>query len=170
MNKTAASASSNPADTPSWAVPALLVQVLGRIRRQLGMELAFISEFTGGRRVFRYVESGASELQILPGDSDPLDDSFCLRVADGRLPQLMTDASRNAEALTLPVTLALPVGAHLSVPIRLTSGRIFGTICCFSRRPDEALEDDDLETLRVMADVLADYFDHGLALREGAGR
>jgi len=164
MEETAGSNALIQSSSPTWTVPDLLVQVLGRIRRQLGMELAFIAEFSGGRRVFRYVDSGTSELEILPGDSDPLDDSFCLRVADGRLPELMTDASLNAEAMTLPATLAMPVGAHLSVPIRLTDGRVFGTICCFSRRPDESLQEHDLDTMRVMADVMADYFNEGLAL------
>lgn len=166
MHKAADTAASTQVDLASWSAPELLIQVLGRIRQHLGMELAFIAEFTGGRRVFRYVDSGTSELQIGPGDSDPLDDSFCMRVADGRLPELMTDATQNAEALTLPVTLALPVGAHLSVPIRLADGRVFGTICCFSRRPDESLREHDLATLRVMADVMADYFDLGLEIRK----
>jgi len=49
--------------------PELLIQVLGRMRRQLGMELAFVVEFTGGRRVFRYVESGSIDLQIFSGNS-----------------------------------------------------------------------------------------------------
>ena len=139
MKKNAtASVSAGQSSVPAWTVPELLIQVLGRIRRQLNMELAFVAEFTGGRRVFRYVGSGTSELQIVAGNSDPLDDSFCLRVADGRLPEPMTDAGLNAEALTLPVTRALPVGAHLGVPIRFVDGRVFGTICCFSRRPDES--------------------------------
>ena len=169
MNNTVASASPGHSSMSSWTAPDLLIKVLGRMRQQLGMELAFVSEFTGGRRVFRYVDSGTSELQILAGNSDALDDSFCLRVADGRLPELMTDATCNAEALTLAVTRALPVGAHLSVPIRLTSGRVFGTICCFSRQPDETLQDHDLDTLRMMADVLADYFDQGLSIHGNEG-
>ena len=144
-----------------WTPPELLIVCLQRIRQDLGMELAFVAEFTAGRRVFRYVDAGTSDLQILVGDSDPLEDSYCVRVADGRLPQLMTDAGRNAEALTLPATRALPVGAHLSVPIRLADGRVFGTICCFSRQPVESLEDHNLATMRVMADVIADYFDQG---------
>lgn len=150
----------------SWSVPDVLIRMLGRVRQNLGMEIAFIAEFTGGRRVFRYVDAGTSDLQILEGNSDPLDDSFCLRVADGRLPQLMTDACRNAEALKLPVTQALPVGAHLSVPVKLSDGHIFGTICCFSRHADESLQDHDLDTLRMIADVMAEYFEQGLALSE----
>ncbi len=160
MDNFPASTFPNQSGMPPWTVPDLLIRTLGSIRSQLGMELAFVSEFTGGRRVFRYVDSGTSELQINAGDSDPLDDSFCLRIADGRLPELIHDACQNAEALKLPVTQALPVGAHLSVPIRLMDGHVFGTLCCFSRRPDQTLQDHDL---------MADYFAQGLAISAGEG-
>jgi len=163
-NDNAASAAAKPGPPQSWTPPELLIQCLRRIRLHLGMELAFIAEFTEGRRVFRYVDSGASDLKILVGDSDPLEESYCMRVVDGRLPELMTDAGRNAEALTLAATRALPVGAHASVPIRLGDGRVFGTLCCFSRQPDETLQDRDLDTMRVLADVMADYFEHEQAL------
>lgn len=164
--RSAASAAATSGLLQSWTPPELLIQCLRRIRQHLGMELAFIAEFTEGRRVFRYVDSGASDLKIFAGDSDPLEESYCMRVADGRLPELMTDARLNAEALTLPATLALPVGAHLSVPIRLGDGHVFGTLCCFSRRPDENLQESDLATMRVLADVMADYFEHELAMRQ----
>lgn len=163
---TATAFAAEPSPLKSWTPPELLIQCLRRIRQHLGMELAFIAEFTEGRRVFRYVDSGASDLKILAGDSDPLEESYCARVADGRLPELMHNACLNAEALTLPATLALPVGAHLSVPIRLADGRVFGTLCCFSRRPDESLQDHDVATMRGLADVMADYFEHELAIRQ----
>ena len=162
----AAAVAAESGSLKSWTPPELLIQCLRRIRQHLGMELAFIAEFTEGRRVFRYVDSGASDLKILAGDSDPLEESYCMRVADGRLPELMTDARLNAEAMTLPATLALPVGAHLSVPIRLGDGRVFGTLCCFSRQPNEALQEHDVATMRVLADVMADYFEHELAIRQ----
>uniref|UniRef100_UPI00097C9EB9 EAL domain-containing protein n=1 Tax=Pelomonas sp. KK5 TaxID=1855730 RepID=UPI00097C9EB9 len=65
----------------------------------------------------------------------------------------------------LPATLALNIGAHLSVPIRLGDGRVFGTFCCFSRRPDTSLSERDLVTMRVLAEVMAEHFG-----RERAGR
>lgn len=142
--------SSAPGARPS------LDRLLHAIRRHLGMDVAFISEFQDGRRFFRHVEIGESPLAIRPGDSDPAEDSYCLRVVDGRLPELIPDACINVEALTLPATRAVPVGAHLSVPIRLADGRVYGTFCCFSHAPNPTLTARDLNVMRVFSDMAAD--------------
>lgn len=131
----------------------VLLETLHSVRTLLGMEVAFIAEFREGRRIFRYVDSQEDAVPLCVGASDPLEDSYCQRVVDGRLPELIQDATRNLEALTLPVTMALPVGAHLSVPIRFSDGHIYGTFCCFSTFPDYTLNDRDIRTLRLFAEV-----------------
>ncbi|MCE4556991.1 EAL domain-containing protein [Roseateles cellulosilyticus] len=155
-------AASAPGQRPS------LARLLQAIRRHMGMDVAFISEFEHGRRVFRHVDIGDARLLIQPGDSDPLEESYCVRVVDGRLPELIPDACVNAEALTLPVTRAVPVGAHLSVPIRLSDGRIYGTFCCFSHAPDLTLTARDLQVMRVFAELAAEQIQ--LNLSEGEAR
>ncbi len=142
-----------PDATPAHRPP--LARLLQAIRRHMGMDVAFISEFSQGQRVFRHVDIGEARLLIRPGDGDPLEESYCVRVVDGRLPELIPDAGVNAEALTLPVTRAVPVGAHMSVPIRLADGRIYGTFCCFSHAPDLTLTTRDLHVVRVFADLAA---------------
>lgn len=131
----------------------ILLETLQSVRRLLGMQVAFVSEFTGGRRVFRYVDAEPGSLELPVGASDPLGESYCQRVVDGRLPELIRDATKIPEALTLPVTKALPVGAHLSVPIVFSDGRVYGTFCCFSTRPDETLNDRDIRMMRLFADI-----------------
>ena len=43
MHDTTAATFQNHAGAPSWTVPKLLLRMLGRMRHDLGMELAFIS-------------------------------------------------------------------------------------------------------------------------------
>jgi len=126
-------------------------QVLHAVRQALGMEVAFVSEFLQHRRWFHYVDAEAIFQPVAPGASDPLDDSYCQRVVDGRLPALITDAQQLTAARALPVTTALPIGAHLSVPIRFSDGEVFGTFCCFSRQADPALSQRDLAVVQVFA-------------------
>lgn len=131
-----------------------IVETLRSVRTLLGMEVAFIAEFTDGRRVFRHVDTADGITPIVSvGNSDPLEDSYCQRVVDGRLPELIQDACQIPEALTLPVTTALPVGAHLSVPLRFRDGRVYGTFCCFCRSPDPTLNERDIRTMRLFAGV-----------------
>lgn len=124
------------------------------VRTLLGMDVGFVSEFSDGRRIFRYVDSRDDFAPVCVGGSEPLEQSYCKRVVDGRLPELLQDARQNREALTLPVTTALPIGAHLSVPIRFSDGRLYGTFCCFSTTPDQTLNERDLRTLRLFADFV----------------
>ena len=144
----------------------LFARALRAIRTHLGMDVAFISEFAGGRRHFRHIDASRPDGLIQVDGSDPLEDSYCLRVVDGRLPELMPDACANPEALTIAATRALPVGAHLSVPIRLSDGRVFGTFCCFSSTSDYTLNERDLNMMRAFAEVVAEQVEKDLHARE----
>lgn len=148
-----------PQDGRADEAPDVLQRCLRAMRSHLGMEVAFISEFTQGQRVFRHVDALPDAPQLEVGAGDPLEDSYCQRVVDGRLPELITDACQLPQALSLPVTQALPVGAHLSVPLRLSNGEVYGTLCCFSRQPDASLSARDLALLRVCADMAAEHIE-----------
>ncbi|MBD1914326.1 MULTISPECIES: EAL domain-containing protein [Cyanophyceae] len=141
----------------------VVLDALCAIRVYLDMEVAFVGEFSGGQRRFRYVDSSLEHPPIAVGDSGPLEESYCQRVVDGRLPELIQDASLVPAALELPVTMDLPVGAHLSVPIRLGNGQIYGTFCCFSSRPDFTLGDRDLSLVRLFANFASRQISRELA-------
>jgi EAL domain-containing protein (putative c-di-GMP-specific phosphodiesterase class I) len=141
----------------------LSVDALRAIRTHLGMDVAFISEFVGDGRVFQVVDAQSPACPVQVGASDPLEESYCQRVVDGRLPELIHDAAAVPAAAELAVTSALPVGAHLSVPIRLSDGRVYGTFCCFSASADYSLNDRDLAMMRVFADLTAAQIDREAA-------
>lgn len=148
------------------ALPDSYEDMLFAIRSHLGMDVAFISEFTGGRRYFRHVDSQVTDPPVHVGASDPLEESYCQRVVDGRLPELIRDAAALPAAAELAVTRALPVGAHMSVPIRLKDGRIYGTFCCFSFATDQSLTERDLDMMRVFAELAAKQIERDLDLTE----
>lgn len=135
-------------------IDEIVSEALQSVRSLLGMQVAFVSEFREGARIFRHVDAEAGFASIQVGAWDPLDETYCQRVVDGRLPQLMQDACKEPAALALAVTTQLPVGAHLSVPIRFTDGHIYGTFCCFSTYADTSLNGRDLGTLRLFADFV----------------
>lgn len=131
-----------------------LVTSLRRIRSMLGMDVVFVSEFLNGSRIFRYVDAATGASVIKIGDSGLLEDSYCQRVVDGRLPQVIPDAQTYPDQATLP-TSHVVIGGHLSVPIVLRSGRVFGTLCCFAHAARPSLDEDDASALRAIADVIA---------------
>jgi EAL domain-containing protein (putative c-di-GMP-specific phosphodiesterase class I) len=142
-------------DLKKGSVGSILQNLLNAARLHLAMEVAFISEFEGERRVFRFVDQ-AEEVQLLKvGSSDPLDESYCRKVVDGLLPQLIHDAQKLQAALEIPATRKLGIGAHVSVPIRFSDGSVFGTFCSFSFLADHTLNERDIALMRVLADIAA---------------
>jgi EAL domain-containing protein (putative c-di-GMP-specific phosphodiesterase class I) len=154
----------NPFKLPETASSAERVQqMLEAIRLHLGMDVGFISEFRDGRRFFRHVDTASSNPSIAVGGFSPLEESYCHLVVNGVLPELMQDAAEVTAAAALPVTKALPVGAHLSAPIRLSDGNIYGTFCCFSHKSDHSLNQRDLALLKLFADVTGKLIEDELA-------
>ncbi len=134
--------------------PGFIQESLRALRTHLNMDIAFISRFTEGKREFLFVDADSDNPPIVPGGADLLEDSYCQRVIDGRLPEIIPDALLNDEALSLPATRLLPVRAHLSVPIVLKSGKIYGTYCCFSYSADQSLNERDRSMMRIFADMI----------------
>jgi EAL domain-containing protein (putative c-di-GMP-specific phosphodiesterase class I) len=157
------------AGLPSDDTEQALQKIVAVIRQHLDMPFAFLSEFRDGRRYFRYVDAADAGSFLKVGGSDPLEESYCQRVVDGRLPELIQDAGSNAEALTLPVTRALPVGAHVSIPIRLADGRVYGTLCCFDTAPDHSLNPRDLNVMKAFGAIAADLISMSLGKSAAQG-
>ncbi|MCJ0975013.1 EAL domain-containing protein [Pseudomonas sp. PS1] len=139
-------------ESAGHSVGDMLCEVLRSVRSHLDMDVAFVAEVVQGLRVFRHVDGRSDPLPICVGGADPLSDSYCQRVIDGRLPQLIPDTSQLPEAASLPITAILAIGSYISVPIRFSDGRLYGMFCCFSAKPDETLNERDLDTLRLFAD------------------
>ncbi|MBC3767087.1 sensor domain-containing phosphodiesterase [Neptunicella marina] len=144
-----------PDSSTHQKISDLIHQLLVSVRMRLNMEVAFVSHFVDGRRVFEFIDAQHGAEFIHVGDSDPLELSFCKRIADGRMPQLVCDARQEPAVNDLAVTHTLPVGAHISVPILLSDGSVYGTFCAFSRLPNFDLLQHDLDVFKVFADMVA---------------
>jgi len=139
-----------------------VAQVLRTVRKHLGMDVAFITHFREADRVLEHVDSDGTA-PIHEGQVIPLEDGYCLKIVRGELPQFIPDTSAVPAAMALPETRAIPIGAHVSVPIELSDGEIYGTLCCFSREPNLTLGERDMRMMRALGEVLAGRIDEDLA-------
>lgn len=130
-----------------------LRDMVDAMRRHLGMEGAFVSEFVGDTRILRIVSTetpgGAEE-----GRRDPLRDTLCLAVLRGELPPYMADISTHSAAGRFPAVRQLSVAAFIEAPIVLPDDSLYGTFCCYGSRPDRTLSERDLALMHVVADIL----------------
>jgi hypothetical protein len=109
---------------PSAGARRSVQTILHAARSHLGMDVAFIAEFRGKVRIFHHVHADLGRPPLRSGNLSPLTEGYCRRITDGVLPELIADTSKVPAAMALPETHAIPIGAHLSVPIRLPSGRL----------------------------------------------
>lgn len=97
--------------------PDLLDKVLGLARQQLGMEVAFVSEYAEGQTVFRSLEGAAESFGFREGVGTPLESSFCRRVIEGRIPSVVADTEEDEEVRDLGVRRAADIGSYVGVPL-----------------------------------------------------
>jgi GAF domain-containing protein len=136
--------------------------VLRDVRETLNMDVAFVSQFAGDQLVFRAVEGDAESFGWQEGTSFPIDESYCKRVIDGRIPQVVPDAKREDATKDLRVTSETDIGSYAAVPLVLSDGRLYGTLCCVSHDPDPWLRERDLKLMERTARWLVEQLErHG---------
>ena len=139
-----------------------LQKLLHAVRTHLGMDVAFVSEFREGRRVFRAVDAARDNSPVKVGGGNPLEDSYCQSIVDGRLPELIPDTAAIPGARKLRVMQTLSIGSYLGVPIKLQDGRVYGSFCCFGHTSDNSLNERDVKLMRVIADLVANRVEQDL--------
>lgn len=154
------------ADTHEGPIPVLLRAA----RHYVGMDIAFISEFVGDLRIFRYVDKETHIQTVKAELSDPREESYCALIVDGRLPSIIQDTDKNPIARQLAVTARLNIGAYIGVPITLRDGTVYGTFCCYSTQTNYALGERDLEVMRMLAEIMASYVEKDVAEARGKDR
>lgn len=139
-----------------------LSYILSVIRKHLQMDVAFISEFTNDMRRIEIVDAAYPNVPLKPGHADPSEQTYCHKIVQGELSELIPDTSKNPVTQAMPITNELQIGSYLGAPIVLNGGEIYGTFCCFSHTPDDSLSNRDLGLMKIFADIAARHIDKQL--------
>ena len=131
--------------------PETIERLLFMVRESLEMDVALVTEFAGDQQVFRALEGDAESFGWGRGESIPLDESYCKRVLDGRLPNAIPDARSEDRTRDLWVTSEANIGSYVAVPVVRSDGRPYGTLCCLSHKADPRLRERDLELMEGVA-------------------
>ena len=130
-------------------------ELLEALRIGLDLDLAFVGEFEQGKRVFRFVSGGLAAMEIEPGMGDPLEESYCHWIVGGRMPGVIQDTHEEPSARNLAATEQAGIRSHVGIPLRMSDGRLFGSLCAAGTaiRPD--LDERVLDYARNIARVIA---------------
>lgn len=138
--------------------------VLKLLRERLHMDVVFCSEFVDGQRVIRQAATPLTLPSVTVGQSDSLEASWCQRVVEGRLPRFIPDTRTEPSTRALAERTAHPIGTHISTPIVLKSGQVYGTLCGYTFSPQDNPKPDDLKTLEMTARLIAMRLDGQLVM------
>jgi PAS domain S-box-containing protein len=128
---------------------------LRAVREMLGMEVAYMTQTVGDEMFLRHLEGDGESFRLATGGSMPTEHTYCQRMLDGRLPNLIPDVRADARTASLPITALGNVGAVATVPLRFADGRLYGTLCAASHDAT-ALDHRQLGVLKVFARLIAD--------------
>ena len=148
-----------PAGEGFSQTPETIEQLLYAVREALQMDVAFVSQFAQDRLVFRALEGDAESFGWQQGESFPLDESYCKRVLEGRIPDVVPDAKGEDATKNLRVTSEADMGSYCAVPLVLSDGRLYGTLCCVSHAPDPWLRERDLGLMERTARWLVEQLE-----------
>jgi hypothetical protein len=115
-------------------------------------DMAMLTEIVEEREVARCVvgEWPGVSLRDLRGASLPLEDTFCQRLLERRIPPVIPDVRGDERVSDLVMAKALGVGAWMGVPLRTPDARLY-LLCCLAREARPALGMADVVRLRRFA-------------------
>jgi EAL domain-containing protein (putative c-di-GMP-specific phosphodiesterase class I) len=135
-----------------------IARILSLARAALDMDVALIGTFDEDF-VVQFVDGDHEWFGIEAGMRFPQEQTYCLHMIQGDIPNLIRDAAHDVRTADLPVTREAGIGAYLGVPIRLWDGTLYGTLCCLSRSAEPTLNERDIRFMRVLAEIVADQLD-----------
>lgn len=126
---------------------ALIDEALKTVREHFGMPVAYLSRFEDETLVFRNVSAPGLSHLIKPNDQMALRDAYCPRILSGELPNLIPDTALEPLCQELPITATVPIGSHISLPVKLADGSVYGMFCCLSPEPNPTLNERDIAVM-----------------------
>ncbi len=129
--------------------------VLDAVNELLGTQVSYVARMTDEEQVFLRVRGDGASFGIGDDSVIPIDDTYCQHVLAGRIANVINDVRGHELTGPMPVTEAAGVGAFASVPLTLSGGEQFGTLCCASHDVREDLGPRDLAVLHLAARIAA---------------
>lgn len=129
-------------------------------KRLLNTDVAYLARIDDDTQVFQTLAGDSNSFGIAEGNVLDLASTYCQRMLEHRIPNSVPAVTDHAELAALPFTAQAQIGAYLGVPVRLTNGHIYGTLCAINHVPAPHLADTDLGVMHSFAGLIANHIEH----------
>jgi GAF domain-containing protein len=132
-------------------------QALTAARERLGMDAAYVTTIDSGHQTIDGIVGDSQIVDRYQGSVLPIEQTYCMRMLQGDIPNVVPDARAQPALRDLAVTRE--IGAYVGVPVTLPDGRVHGTLCCVSREARSGIGDDELRFMQILAGIVATRLD-----------
>jgi GAF domain-containing protein len=128
-------------------------QALAAAQAHLGMDASYITTIDAHHQTVHAIVGDADIAARYTGTVLPLEQTYCMRMLNGEIPNIVPDTRAEPSLRDLDVTRELH--AYVGIPVKLSDGRVHGTLCCVSRQPRAGLGPEDLRFMQTLAGIVA---------------
>lgn len=141
--------SGEPGDLPRGGIGGALALA----REQLSMDVALLTQVEDGHEVVRESAGEWPVLGSLDGRAVAVEETFCNRLLEGRISNVVADAAGDESVSDLGMARAFGVGAWIGVPLELSDARLY-MLCCLAREARPGLGDEDVRFLTGLGETV----------------
>ena len=128
-------------------------QALAAAREHLGMDASYITTIDARSQTIHAIVGDTDVAARYTGTVFPLEQTYCMRMLTGEIPNIVPDTRAEPSISGLDVTREFH--AYVGVPVKLSDGRVHGTLCCVSRQPRTGLGSEELRFMHTLAGIVA---------------
>lgn len=143
-------------------------EALAFLRRRLGFDLWMITRTENDDWTVLHYEDQSYDVHS--GQLFRWSDSFCSEMVKGNGPRIAPDSAMVAAYSSALISQQLPIRAYIGVPILLSDGTLFGTLCAIHPEPQPATIQGDQELLDMIGMMLSKILQMELKADEESSR
>lgn len=156
-------------DIDAIAAISAVPSILDVICRTTGMGWATVARVTDERWVMCSVQDNLS-FGLEPGAELPINQTFCKKVREDRHGVLIDHVAEDEIYKTHPVPAQYGFQSYISIPIILSDGRFFGTLCALDPKPNSVKSPEVVGMFNLFAQLIASQLESGERLLHSQGR
>ena len=148
----------------------VISSTLQRLREHLGLDVAYINELDGDDLIVRALCSPDSSEELQEQITVPRENSFCHYMVQGDIPNIIHDSSEH------PITrdvhgrhnedADINARSYIGIPLNRPDGSTYGSICCVGNKPNHTLNERDLRSIQLFAEIVVEQIDGELEDRK----
>ncbi|WP_273130623.1 sensor domain-containing diguanylate cyclase [Bacillus weihaiensis] len=138
----------------------LVMDILSLAKKIMPNSFLFLSAFINKEQHILKVSKNTEDIYINEGTNIPLDSAVCSRINfDKRKPLIYKNLSEETGLKDLKNTLLMAnVNAYVGIPVILSNGEVFGTLCAVQEKATE-FDRNSIELIEKLAKMFSYYLE-----------